>query len=99
MVDEDNGVNKDDVSRVQSAFPFATGPVKCPGQKLAKLILLIAIAKTLYQMEVLAVPKSLIGGGGEKLGWGMRDENVFQIRDAFISLTEGPMVVFERRSI
>jgi len=79
--------------------PFATGPVNCPGQKLAKLILLITIAKTLYQMEVLALPKSLIGGREEKLGRGMRDENVFQVRNAFISLTDGPLVVFKRRSI
>jgi cytochrome P450 len=100
MSDEASGVSKEDVSRAQSIFsPFVTGPVNCLGQKLAKLILLITIAKTLYQMEVLALPKSLIGGGEAKLRWGMRDENVFQVRDAFISLTDGPLVVFKHRSI
>ena len=98
IINDDRGVCKEDVSRTLSAFfPFAIGPTQCPGQRLAKSILSITLAKTLFMMDVLQVPGEWTGAGHEKFGWGRRDRNVFQARDAFISLTEGPVINVRHR--
>ena len=100
IVDEDKGVSVTDVARAQSAFfPFSIGPVSCVGQKLARSILLVAIAKILYRMDVVVPAGDRVGEGSEGLGWGRRDRNVFQVRHATFALRDGPMVQFmERRS-
>jgi cytochrome P450 len=100
IMDESNGVSAEDVARAQAAFfPFSIGPVYCPGQKLARLILLVMIAKTLYRLEVTIDPGNTLGAGADHLGWGMRDKNVFQVKDALFSLRDGPIVQFWNRKI
>ncbi|TVY82656.1 Cytochrome P450 monooxygenase apf7 [Lachnellula suecica] len=98
IVDERNGVYATDVARAQSAFfPFSIGPVSCVGQKLARSIISVTVAKMLYQFDVVLPPGNRLGEGAENLGWGRRDNNVFQVRDATFALREGPMVQFMKR--
>jgi cytochrome P450 len=92
------GVRPEDVARARSAFfPWSIGPSNCIGQKLAKSILLIAVAKILYRMDVIAAPGETLGEGAEKLGWGIGDPRVFQVKDATFALREGPIVEFIQR--
>ncbi|KAH6677113.1 putative cytochrome 67 [Halenospora varia] len=98
IADEENGVSIDDVSRAQAAFiPFSTGPSNCLGQKLAMLEMMLTVGRTLYVMDLKAPSGDSLGAGAPNLGWGRRDKNVFQVRDAYLSLRDGPMVQFKRR--
>jgi cytochrome P450 len=100
IVDESNGVSAEVVARTQAAFfPFSIGPVNCPGQKLARSILLITIARTVYRLDVTTAPGNTLGAGADHLGWGMRDKNVFQVKDAMFSLRDGPIVQFSNKNI
>jgi cytochrome P450 len=94
--DEALGVSAGDVARAQLAFlPFSIGPVSCVGQKLAKSILLVTIAKTLFRFDVASPLGDKVGEGSDHLGWGRGDRNVFQVRDATFALREGPMIRFK----
>jgi cytochrome P450 len=100
IVDEALGVSAADVARAQLAFlPFSIGPVNCVGQKLARSILLVTIAKTLFRFDVASPQGDKVGEGSDHLGWGRRDRNVFQVRDATFALRQGPMVCFKEREI
>lgn len=97
-MNEDAGLSAADVADAQAAFfPFSIGPVSCVGQKLAKSIIPITLAKILYAMDVKAAPGDRTGEGNESLGWGRRGKNVFQIRDATFALKEGPILHFTER--
>ncbi|TVY80268.1 Cytochrome P450 monooxygenase apf7 [Lachnellula suecica] len=100
IVDEDNGVSAADVARAQAAFvPFSIGPVNCPGQKLARLILAITIAKAVFKLDVTVPDGSSLGAGADGLGWGMRDKNIFQVEDAMFSIRDGPTVQICNRKL
>lgn len=97
IVDESLGASAEDVARAQSAFfPFSIGPVSCVGQKLARSILLVTIAKTLYQLDFVKPTRDTVGEGCANSGWGRSDKNVFQVKDATFALRDGPVVqIFE----
>ncbi|KJZ73697.1 hypothetical protein HIM_06815 [Hirsutella minnesotensis 3608] len=98
IVDEKTGVTKTDVDRARANFhPFAAGPGNCVGKNLALTEMAIVIARTLYRLDVRRAPGSTVGGGSPELGWGARDPKQFQLRDAYISLREGPEVQFRKR--
>jgi cytochrome P450 len=98
IVDEKTGVTAEDAARAQdSFFPFSTGPFNCVGKNLAILELTVAIARTLYRMDVRALPGDTLGEGAPELGWGRRTRNVFQQKDAFVAIRNGPMVQFRKR--
>jgi cytochrome P450 len=98
IVDETTGVTADDVALAQSAFqPFSMGSGNCVGQKLAILELLITIGRTLYRMDVRTAPQSSLGHGAPNLEWGMRSKDQFQVRDAYISIKDGPLVQFRKK--
>jgi cytochrome P450 len=98
IANEDAGVSAANVADAQAAFfPFSIGPVSCVGQKLARSILSIAIAKLVFALDVVAAPGARLGEGNETLGWGRRSRNVFQVRDATFALREGPLVQFVGR--
>ncbi|KAG9237994.1 benzoate 4-monooxygenase cytochrome P450 [Amylocarpus encephaloides] len=98
VVDEKAGVSPEDVTRAQEAFnPFLIGTGNCVGQKLAMMELLLVTAKTLYRMDVRQAPGDYLGGGSLEKGWGMRDPNHFQVKDAYVSLRDGPRVQFRKR--
>jgi hypothetical protein len=63
------------------------------------LELLTTITRTLYRLDVRAVPEFTLGEGAPGLGWGRRDKNQFQVTDAYISLREGPMLQFKKREV
>lgn len=97
IVDEKMGVSAEDVARARSCFfPFASGPGNCVGKNLAMLELTITIARTLYRMDIRAVPNDALGSGSPALGWGRRDRNQYQLADAYISIRQGPMVQFKK---
>jgi hypothetical protein len=73
------------------------GSGNCVGQKLAILELLITIGRTLYRMDVRIAPQSSLGHGAPNLEWGMRSKDHFQVRDAYISIKDGPLVQFRKK--
>ncbi|KUJ07888.1 benzoate 4-monooxygenase cytochrome P450 [Mollisia scopiformis] len=100
--DESTGVTEEEVNVLRANFhPFAQGPGSCPGKNIAILELSIAIARTLHRLEVrkpLEGDNSL-GQGIPTNGWGMRNKNIFQLQDAYISVRNGPMVQFKKRPV
>ncbi|RDA94354.1 hypothetical protein CP533_3784 [Ophiocordyceps camponoti-saundersi (nom. inval.)] len=98
IVDEATGVTKDDVSRIRANFhPFLSGPGSCIGKNLALAEIYITVARTLHRLDVRRAPGSTLGGGAPELGWGARDSNQMQLRDAYLSLRQGPEVQFRKR--
>ena len=98
IVDAVAGVTEDDVARAQACFnPFAIGVGNCAGQKIAMEELLITTARTLYRMDVRRVPGDTLGGGSPELAWGARNKDAFVLKDAYISIRNGPMVQFRKR--
>lgn len=97
--DSVTGVTAEDVARAQSCFnPFTIGQYSCVGQKLAMVELLITTAKTLHRMDVRLAPGDTLGAGALELGWGMRSKDHVALKDAYISLKDGPMLQFRRRT-
>ncbi|OBT75560.1 hypothetical protein VF21_05844 [Pseudogymnoascus sp. 05NY08] len=97
--DSVTGVATEDVARAQSCFnPFTIGQGNCVGQKLAMAELLITFAKTLHRMDVRLTPGDTLGAGAPQLGWGMRSKDHITLKDAYISIKDGPMLQFRRRT-
>ena len=99
IVDPATGVTEDDVTRAYACFnPFSIGVGNCAGQKLAMEEILITIARTLYRMDVRRAPGDTLGGGSSELVWGARNKDHFALKDAYISIRNGPMVQFRKRN-
>jgi cytochrome P450 len=99
--DESTGVTQEDVNALRANFhPFAQGPGSCPGKNIAILELSITIARTLHRFDVRRPPGdgNSVGQGSPTSIWGMRNKNIFQLQDAYISVRNGPMVQFKERS-
>ena len=100
IVDPVTGVTAEDVARAQSTFqPFSMGSGNCVGQKLAILELLITIGRTLYRMDVRRASGAVLGQGSPELGWGMRSKDQFQVKDAYITIKDGPLLQFKKRHV
>lgn len=85
--------SEEEVARLRHSYaPFGKGVGSCLGQKLAWLQISMAVARTLWKMDVRAAPGEDVGAGKDALGWGRRERNVWQVRDAFLSLRDGPVV-------
>lgn len=99
IVDPLTGVSEEDVTQVRASFyPFSMGLGSCPGQKLALEELRLLFARTLFRMDVRLTPGDKLGGGTPELGWGLRDKDHVAFQDAYISIRDGPMVQFRRRT-
>jgi len=99
IVDHANGVSEEDVALARSTFqPFSMGPGNCVGQKLAILELLITIARLFYRMDVRPAPGTTLGHGSSKLGWGMRRQDHFHVKDAYIAIKDGPLLQFKTKA-
>jgi cytochrome P450 len=87
-----------EVNRLRRCFhPFTKGPGACLGQKMAMIQLCIIVARTLWRYDVRKAPGQTVGEGHPDLGWGRHDPSHYQLRDAYVSLREGPIVQFKRR--
>jgi cytochrome P450 len=97
IIDPETGVTGEDVAKAHSSFhPFLIGTGNCVGQKIAMLELLVFVGRTLWRMDV----RNADGVGEKKnLGWGRRHKNVLEVRDAYVTLHDGPMVQFRNRSV
>lgn len=96
VVSDDNP--QSEVNRLKRCFhPFTKGVGACLGQKMAMIQLCIIVARTLWRYDVRKAPGQRVGEGHEGLGWGRSDPGHYQLRDAYVSLREGPIVQFRRR--
>jgi len=88
MPNERTGITQHDVNILRTNFhPFAQGPGSCPGKNIAIPELSIAIARTLYRLEVRKPPvgENTAGQGNPTAGWGMRNKNIFQVLSSYIN--------------
>lgn len=100
IVSQETGLTAEDVTLIRTyVHPFSAGPGNFVGQNLAILELLTTTARTLYRLDVRAVPEFTLGEGAPGLGWGRRNKNQFQVTDAYISLWEGPMLQLKKREV
>jgi cytochrome P450 len=100
IVDEKTGVTAEGVARAQSCFfPFSSGPFNCVGKNLAMLEIMVTVARTLYRMDLRALPGDTLGEGSPERPWGRRNRREFQLTDAWIGLRNGPMVQFMERKV
>ena len=86
-----------DVARAQPTFcPFSSGPRGCVGKAMAMKELMLIIARVVWLYEMRLAPGDHRGGGRDaKLGRHRVRE--FQMRDMFVSKTDGPIVQYHRR--
>ncbi|KAF2878581.1 cytochrome P450 monooxygenase-like protein [Massariosphaeria phaeospora] len=97
---EATGVTEDDVHRIKSYYkPFLIGPTNCVGQNVAVAEMALIIAKTMFRFELRAAPGDTLGAGHPSLGWGRRDERQFQVSDAYITVHDGPILQFRKRTV
>ena len=96
--DEETGVTAAEVARVKACFhPFSSGPGNCVGQQLARLEMMLVVARTIFRLDFRLLEGSTLGEGKPELGWGRRLRNVYQLDDAYIAIRNGPMVQFRKR--
>jgi cytochrome P450 len=89
----------EEVARAESGFcPFSIGQRGCVGKALAMKELMITIGRLvwLYDMR-LALGQEHVGEGVSGGGLGRERSNEFQMRDMFVSKTDGPVVQFRQR--
>ncbi|KAM0809260.1 putative Cytochrome P450-like protein [Seiridium cardinale] len=87
------------VQLVQSGFcPFSIGPRGCVGKGLAMKELMITIGRVVWLYDMRLAPgEEYRGCGGPGKGYGRQRGFEFQLKDMFVSKTDGPMVQFRRR--
>jgi cytochrome P450 len=86
-----NGNTQDNVTHIRTAFqPFSVGPFNCAGTKFALQELMLMVAKTVHRLEFRIAPGSTLGEGGGTVPQ-------FQLKDAYISIKDGPMMQFRKR--
>lgn len=96
---EATGVTVEEVNRIKSYYqPFLIGPTNCVGKNIAMTELALIIARTLFRLDSRASPGEDLGASHPSLGWGRRDENQYQIIDAYITVHDGPMLQFKKRT-
>jgi cytochrome P450 len=97
---EATGVTAEEVNRIKSYYqPFLLGPTNCAGKNIAMTELALIIARTLFRLDLQAVPGEDLGAGHPSLGWGRRDKNQYQISDSYITVREGPILQFKKRVV
>jgi cytochrome P450 len=94
---EVTGVTVEEVNNIKSYYqPFLIGPTNCVGKTIAMTEMALVVARTLFRVDLRAVPGENLGGGHASLGWGRRDENQYHITDAYITVHEGPILQFKK---
>ncbi|KAL8792651.1 MAG: hypothetical protein Q9195_004779 [Heterodermia aff. obscurata] len=84
--------------RAQSALcPFSIGPRGCVGKAMAMKELMLVIARIVWLYEMRLAPGEHRGGGGRDAKLGRHRISEFQMRDMFVSKTDGPVVQYRFR--
>lgn len=78
----------------KSFYPFSTGSRGCPGKNLAYLKLQIAIGRLLYRAEWENCGGEVMKNDGAPGG-----DKIYQLKDAFMGLKQGPVLRFRPRSV
>lgn len=96
----DDGNSAQDVARIKANFhPFSIGPHNCVGMNFALQELMLVVAKTVHRFEFRLAPEWERGEGlRHRRAYGGRDVPHFQLRDAFITVRDGPLLQFRRRA-
>ena len=82
----------DDVSKIKAAFqPFSIGPFSCVGMNFAMQELLLMVTKTVYRLEIRLAPGNTLRASNDK-------EPLFQIRDAYTSVKNGPILQLRKQT-
>ena len=95
---EATGVTAEEVSALRSYYhPFLIGPFNCVGKNIAMTEMALVVARTLFRLDLRAVPGDNLGAGHPKLGWGRNDESRYVLSDAYITVHEGPVLQFRKK--
>ena len=97
---EGEGTNKEAVELAKSAFSaFSIGPVGCLGKNLAYMEMMLAIAHTLWalDMESEAGPLAPVPSRSYLRRYRAHAEGEYRLRDRFTSWKEGPWLTFRVR--
>jgi cytochrome P450 len=87
-----------DVQKLRQCFhPFSIGPMNCAGQNLAMLELLLVSARTIWRTDLRLASGQSVGEGRPQMGWGQRSPKQYIVKDAYLSLKDGPILQFRRR--
>jgi cytochrome P450 len=93
-----NGVDAESVKvREASIFAFSYGSHGCPGRHLARMELLVTMARLIFQYDFRGMPGDTEGQGNPNMMWGRRQKTQFQTWDYMIALRDGPMIQFRKR--
>jgi len=89
---------QEEVNHLRRSFhPFAKGVGNCIGQKIAMIQLCIIVGRTLFRYDVRQAPGQHVGEGHPDLGWGRRHRDHYMLKDAYVSLREGPIIQLRKR--
>lgn len=100
LLEQSNGETKEEaehrVKLCQSGFcPFSIGPRGCVGKGLAMKELMITIARLVWLYDIRLAPgEESIGAGGQDKAFGRHRKDEYQLKDMFVSKTNGPMLQF-----
>ncbi|KAF2770283.1 benzoate 4-monooxygenase cytochrome-like protein P450 [Teratosphaeria nubilosa] len=93
IADENDPKSVAQVQQAEAAFcAFSAGSRGCVGKNLAWLEMLLVIAKLVYRFQVKQDPGNNLGGGSPDGRPGRREENQYQLFEAFVALRDGPVV-------
>ncbi|KAJ4354680.1 uncharacterized protein N0V89_006417 [Didymosphaeria variabile] len=93
------GVTLEQVNSLKSYYqPFLIGPTNCVGKNIAMTEMALVVARTLFRLDLRAVPGENLGGGNKTLGPGRTDEAQYHIDDAYITVHKGPVLQFRKRT-
>jgi cytochrome P450 len=98
IVGEDGSTEESVEKSKEAQCAFLFGSRGCVGKNLAWMEMLLVVAKLVWNFEVQQDPANNLGGGKPDGQFGKTEVNHYQTRDAFVSLREGPMLQFKRRS-
>jgi cytochrome P450 len=90
----------EDVARAESGFcPFSVGQRGCVGKALAMKELMVTVGRLVWLYDMRLAPgQEHVGGGVSGSGLGRERVDEFQMRDMFVSKTDGPIMQFRQRT-
>ena len=97
LVDDKNSAGE--VARIRANFhPFSIGPHNCAGTNFALQELMLIVSKTVHRFEFRLAPEWAKGAGLQH----RRTTNgsvvpQFQLRDAYVTVKDGPVLQFRKR--